>query len=124
MHSIPFALLCAEVTYLLFISDFDLFASASEKMPIYFAAAVFIGYITHLLADELHALTWDGEKKKLIKNKMFGTAFTMYTNSEAHPVSTAWANIILYLMVVVFFFAIKSQEVSLQSLWTLLINAT
>jgi hypothetical protein len=116
MHSIPFAFLCAEVTYLIFVSDYSLFEYASKKMPEYFASAVFVGYLTHLLADEYCTVKWDKKKKKITKNQYFGTAFTLYS----HKRSTPEANLVLYFLVIMLFFAIQSQKVSLQTFLTML----
>ncbi|MGD9211465.1 MAG: metal-dependent hydrolase [Desulfobacteraceae bacterium] len=111
MHSIPFAFLCAEVTYLIFISDYRLFAFASEKMPEYFATAVFVGCLTHLAADE-------HKSRKISNNPYIDTSFVLYSDKLTTPT----ANVSLYLSVIVLFFAIKSQEVSLQSLLAMLID--
>ena len=111
MHSIPFAVLCGELTYLIFISDYEVLASASERMPRYFAAAIFVGYIAHLLANEFHFR----EKKD---NPFIGTAFVLYSDKR----STSTANAVLYLLVIVLFFAIKSQEVSFQSLLAMIVD--
>lgn len=121
MHSIPFAVLSGQLTYLLFISDYFLLAPTSPKMPTYFAMAVFVGYLTHLLADELHSL-YNFKDKKFEKKSSFRTAFTLYTGSKTDPDATARANTILYLLVIVCFFAIQSRQVSLQSLMAMLIT--
>lgn len=99
MHSIPFAMLCAELTFLLVIYNYQLltsFRSVSVKMPGYFAAAVFIGYLSHLITDEFHSIRW--AEGRLTRTRYFGTAFTMYTKGS--PI----ANFMLYCLVVMFLF--------------------
>ena len=80
MHSIPFAILSGELTYLFFASDYELFKLASKKMPVYFGVAVFLGHISHLILDEFHSI-WDKKEKKIYEsltlevfNKIFITS--------------------------------------------------
>jgi hypothetical protein len=113
IHSIPFAILCAESAYMIFASDyisalFPVVGGSSE----YFTTAVFLGYLTHLIVDECHSIRW-GEtlKKRSLQTKAsFGTALTPF--SKDSPVTY----FVLYLLVIAIFFAIKNG-VTLQSLF-------
>lgn len=117
MHSIPFAILCAELTYLIFSSEYtltflaSLFKIASEKLPEYSAAAVFLGFISHLIVDEAHSIGW-GRRNR---TSYFGTAFTMYSKN-----SSLLANFILYSLVIALLFAINSK-ITAQSLLAMVI---
>ena len=111
MHSIPFAFLCGELTYLLFISDYDLFASISENMPFYSAMAVFAGFFTHLAAD-----AYNSRKKK--DNPYAGTCLVFWSDEY----STVGANIALYVLIGILFLAIQSHEVSFQSIVAVLVD--
>ena len=117
LHTIPFALLCAELTYLLFVSDFELFDAASEKMPVYFGVAVFVGHISHLIADEFYSL-YDEKEKTYKRKTSLGSALTMYSER-----STPKINVTVYILVALTAFAINSDGVSLQSLWLMIVNA-
>ncbi len=117
LHSIPFGLLCGELFYLFFVSEFEFFEAASKKMPVYFGAAIFIGHVSHLLTDEFYSL-YDEEKKTYKKKYTYGSAFTMYSEK-----STPQANIAVYILVVMATAAISSEGVSLQSLWLMIVNA-
>jgi hypothetical protein len=113
MHSIPFAILCGELTYLIFtnvdIYSFFTSVSPSKHLPFFFGAAVFVGFLTHLIADEIHSLKWDKERKKMSKTSYFGTALTMYSRKN----STVRANLALYVMVAILFAVIKDQKMLL-----------
>jgi membrane-bound metal-dependent hydrolase YbcI (DUF457 family) len=50
MHSIPFALLCAEAGFLIFIPS-------GKNMAIAVGISIFAGFITHLLLDEVNSIT-------------------------------------------------------------------
>ena len=106
MHSIPFAILCGELTYLFFTSDYELFEPASKKMPVYFGVAVFLGHIIHLIVDEIYSM-WDKKEKKIKIKKSLGTAFTMYSKD-----ATLLANLMVYMLVILAAFAINSQDIT------------
>jgi hypothetical protein len=78
MHSIAFAVLCGELTYLIFILDYELFTFVSEKMPEYFATAVFVGYLTHLSADVVYA-------RKKVDNPYSNTSLVIYSDKFSTP---------------------------------------
>ena len=113
IHSIPFAILCTELTYMIFTSDYILTlfisASASKMLPEYFTVAVFLGCLTHLIADEFHSIRQDWTLKE-----SFGTACTLY--SKDSPV----AYFVLYSLVIALFFAIKNG-VTLQLLLAMIV---
>ncbi len=116
-HTIPFGLLCGELFYLLFISDFELFEAASEKMAVYFGAAIFIGHVSHLLTDEFYSL-YDEKTKSYKKKYTFGSAFTMYSDR-----STPQANFAVYILATLAAAAINSKGVSLKSLVQMFIDS-
>jgi len=62
-HSIPAALICGELTFLMF-------GHLSVKNRITIAIIGMIGYFTHLIADEVYSIDWEGSTLK----KSFGTA--------------------------------------------------
>lgn len=101
MHTIPFGVLCGELTYLFFTSDYQLLKTASKKMPLFLGTAVFVGYFTHLAADEFYSL-YDVKKKKIRKKASFGSALTMYSR-----ISTPRANFTVYLLVALVTFVIR-----------------
>lgn len=101
MHSIPFAVLCGELTYLLCISNYDVLKTASKKMPLYLGMAVFFGYMTHLAADEVYSF-YDKKEKRIRKKTSFGSALTMYSR-----ISTPQANAVVYILVALAAFAIN-----------------
>ena len=71
-HSVPAAILCAEITYLLF---FDL----NIKLRLIYALAVFGGFLSHLLLDELYSI----KLFTLNTKRSFGTALK-FTGSSKH----------------------------------------
>lgn len=73
MHSIPFALLCAEAAFLIFITSGKNMATAA-------AVSVFAGCITHLVLDELHSIVWKFGCIPVIKNSI-GSALKFKSNS-------------------------------------------
>jgi membrane-bound metal-dependent hydrolase YbcI (DUF457 family) len=84
-HSLPAGLIAGLVAYLAF--------SAEVPLRRYFiASAVVLGFITHLVLDEIWAVRngWFGPKMK----KSFGTALKFYG-------SEAWSNLLTYVLVVV-----------------------
>jgi hypothetical protein len=117
LHTIAFGVLCSELTYLFFISDFPLFEAASRKMAVYFGVAVFVGHVSHLIVDEFYSL-YD-EKSKTFKKKLsFGSAFTMYSDR-----STPGANVAVYILASLAALAIGSEGGSLRSLWLMIVNS-
>lgn len=84
MHSIPFAVLCGQITYLLF-------AGAPQRVALYCATAVFAGAMIHLLADELSAITFKGFR--LGFNRSSGSALALYATSPG-------ATLLVYLLLI------------------------
>jgi membrane-bound metal-dependent hydrolase YbcI (DUF457 family) len=84
-HSLPAALIAGQVAFLAF--------GAEEPLRRYFiASAVVLGFLTHLVLDEIWAVRMGlfGPKVK----KSFGTALKFYG-------SEAWSNLLTYVLVVV-----------------------
>lgn len=84
MHSIPFAVLCGQLTFLLF-------AGAPQRVARYCAIAVFAGAMIHLLADEFSAITIKGFR--LGFNRSSGSALALYSNSPG-------ATLLVYILLI------------------------
>lgn len=85
-HSLPAGLIAGQIAFLAF--------GAEVPLRRYFiASAVVLGFLTHLVLDEIWAVRngWFGPKMK----KSFGTALKFYG-------SEAWSNLLTYVLVVVF----------------------
>ena len=82
MHSIPFALLCGQVTFLLFFK-------ISHRVAFYYAAAVFLGALIHLVLDEYYAISFKGLIPHL--GRFSGTALAFYSSS-------LWATLFVYFL--------------------------
>ena len=72
-HSIPALVIAAEITYLFYPSE-----QISPKLLM--AASVGIGFLSHLLLDEIYSVQWSGVRIKLKKSagsamKLFGDSF-------------------------------------------------
>lgn len=83
-HSLPAGLIAGQVAYLAF--------GAEVPLRRYFiASAVVLGFITHLVLDEIWAVRmgWFGPKMK----KAFGTALKFYGPE-------AWSNLLTYVLVI------------------------
>lgn len=85
MHSIPFALLCAEAGFFIFIPSGMNMASAV-------GISIFAGFMIHLLLDELNSITFKRGFIPKLKNSS-GTAMKLRSSST---VNTA----IVYLLVI------------------------
>jgi hypothetical protein len=72
-HSLPAAVIAGELAFLL--------ASGPLELRIYKAGAVVLGYVTHLVLDELYAV----DLRRLRVKKSFGTALKMFSHKW-------WAN--------------------------------
>ncbi|MBF0376385.1 MAG: metal-dependent hydrolase [Desulfamplus sp.] len=73
MHSIPFALLCSELGFFIFIPS-------GKNMAIAVGISIFIGFLTHLLIDEANSITLKyGFIPKFKKSA--GTAFKFRSRS-------------------------------------------
>ncbi|MBL8824756.1 MAG: metal-dependent hydrolase [Planctomycetia bacterium] len=78
-HSIPAALIAAISAYLLFVSEGDRIALAM-------AGGVLIGFVSHLLLDEIYAVDFRGLKPKL--NQFAGSALKLFSKNTAATVVT------------------------------------
>lgn len=84
MHSIPFAVLCGQVTFLLF-------AGAPQRVAVYCALAVFAGAMLHLMLDEFYSITFKGFTPRF--NRASGTALALYSSSPG-------ATLLVYLLLI------------------------
>ena len=71
-HSIPALVIAAELTFLAYHSD-------ELRVRVLMAVGVGIGFLSHLVLDEMYSVQWDGGKVRLAKSsgsamKFFGTA--------------------------------------------------
>ena len=69
-HSIPALIIAAEVTFLTYHSD-------SVRVRLLMAGAVALGFLSHLILDEMYSVQWNGVRLKLKKSagsalKFFG----------------------------------------------------
>ncbi|MBN1395175.1 MAG: metal-dependent hydrolase [Pirellulales bacterium] len=78
-HSLPAALVFGEIVYLL--------ASGDEMARLYKAGGVVLGYVTHLLLDELYSIEWRHGRLRL--KKSFGTAMKIFGRGW-------WSNVSVY----------------------------
>jgi membrane-bound metal-dependent hydrolase YbcI (DUF457 family) len=84
-HSIPAALIAAELAFLL--------CSCETALPRYYkAGAVLLGYMSHLVLDEMYSIEWKRGRWQF--KKSFGTALKLWGK---HP----FANVSIYLKVAV-----------------------
>ncbi len=90
-HSLPAAVVFGELAYLLASGD-------DEKLRIYKAAAVSIGYLSHLVLDEIYSVEWS---HGLRLKSSFGTALKLFgegwvSNISAYAKMTLLAAVIFY----------------------------
>ncbi len=91
-HSLPAALIFGEVAFLL--------ASGSVELRIYKAGGVALGYLIHLLLDELYSIEWSRGRLRL--KKSFGTAMKLFGRNW-------WPNITTYAKLAVFTFVVLKE---------------
>jgi len=89
-HSLPAAVIAGELAFLL--------ASGSQELRIYKAGAVALGYVVHLLLDELYSIQWSRGRVK----SSFGTAMKLLSHSW-------WANGSAYLKLALLTFLILKE---------------
>jgi membrane-bound metal-dependent hydrolase YbcI (DUF457 family) len=82
-HSIPALLIASELTFLAYVSD-------SVAVKCLMAGGVGIGFLSHLLLDELYSVQWSGLRLKLSKSA--GSAFKL-TSSRFIPNVFAYATL-------------------------------
>jgi membrane-bound metal-dependent hydrolase YbcI (DUF457 family) len=80
-HSLPAALIFGEVAFLLASGD-------DVRLRAYKAGAVVLGYLSHLVLDEIYSIQWSGGRLRL-KNS-FGTALKLFGQGW-------WPNLSAYL---------------------------
>jgi hypothetical protein len=68
-HSIPAMLIAAELVFLAFRSD-------NVNVRLLMAGGVAVGFLSHLLLDELYSVEWSGVRIRL--NKYAGSAFKLF----------------------------------------------
>ncbi|MCH7990080.1 MAG: metal-dependent hydrolase, partial [Planctomycetes bacterium] len=68
-HSIPAMLIAAELAFLAFQSE-------SVNVRLLMAGGVAVGFLSHLLLDELYSVEWSGVRVRL--NKYAGSAFKLF----------------------------------------------
>lgn len=95
-HSIPAAMLAGMVTFLVCLSP-DL------GIRLFKSWAVVIGFVSHLMLDEIYSVDWRGKSIRI--KRSFGTALKFYSEKNM------WANISTYgkLLLVGFLIATDSQ---------------
>lgn len=93
-HSLPAMFIAGEVTFLAYKSNFP---AVKTLMGI----SVMLGFVSHLILDEIYAVEWDGMKVKL--NKFAGSAMKW--------VGKSWpANIVTYGLLFTLTFGILTEE--------------
>ncbi|OHB82807.1 MAG: hypothetical protein A2V98_14785 [Planctomycetes bacterium RBG_16_64_12] len=80
-HSLPAAVIFGEVAFLLS-------CGSDVRIRLYEAGAVVIGYVSHLVLDELYSFQWHRGRLRL--KKSFGTALKMFSHKW-------WANVSTYV---------------------------
>lgn len=79
-HSLPAAIIAAQLGFLVC-------ASGTLEARFFKAGAIFVGYMTHLILDEIWSLEW--YRGRLTPKKSFGTAVKLWGRSH-------WANALAY----------------------------
>ena len=93
-HSIPAALVAGLATFLVCLST-DL------EIRIFKSWAVVLGFITHLVLDEIYAVNWEGKLPKI--KKSFGTALKFWG-------SYRWPNILVYSKLALLIFLVGTDD--------------
>lgn len=88
-HSIPAAISCTLLAYIVVSGE-------NESIRIFKSAAVFIGFMVHLILDEIWSVQWKGTHFHL--KKSFGTAIKFW-----YP-KNVWSNISTYSKLIVLIF--------------------
>jgi len=91
-HSLPAAAIAGELAFLL--------ASGDVRLRIYKAGAVVIGYVAHLLLDELYSLEW--RRGRLTLKRSFGTAMKLYSRSM-------WANLSAFAKLAILTYVVTKE---------------
>jgi len=91
-HSLPAAAIVGELAFLL--------ASGSTELRIYKAGGVALGYLIHLVLDELYSIQWSRGRLRL--KSSFGTAVKLVSRSW-------WANGSTYLKLALLTFLVLKE---------------
>ena len=83
-HSVPAMLIAAEVVFLTYRSD-------SNTVRLLMAVGIALGFLSHLILDEIYAVQWNGLKLEL--NQFAGSAVKFFGKSFA-------ANAVTWLMLI------------------------
>lgn len=93
-HSIPAAMIAGLATFMVCLStDFEI--------RLFKSWAVVLGFISHLLLDEIYAVDWQGRSIRV--KKSFGTALKFFSSSP-------WANIVTYGKLILLLVLIFSDD--------------
>ncbi len=90
-HSLPAAVIMGELAFLLASGD-------DVNYRVFKAGGVVIGFISHLIMDEIYAVEWKPGKMRL--KKSFGTALKMYSPKSWWGNISAYSKVILLTYVV------------------------
>ena len=93
-HSIPAAMIAGMATFLVSLS-------ADFEIRLFKSWAVVVGFVTHLVLDEIYAVDWQGRSIRV--KKSFGTALKFYSKSS-------WANFSTYAKLVLLIVLIASDN--------------
>ena len=99
-HSIPAAIIFAEIGFLLCASD-------DVHMRYYKAGGVLLGVLSHLLLDELYSIEWHRGRLRLKKSS--GTAFKLWGRS-------LWGNVSTYVKLILLTALIFGESSIMQKL--------
>lgn len=99
-HSLPAALIAGEIAFLLIESP-DL------AIRYYKAGAVVLGFMSHLLLDEIYSLEWYRGRVRL--KKSFGTAVKIWSKST-------WANFSTYAKLALLTFVVLNDPIWMENI--------
>jgi membrane-bound metal-dependent hydrolase YbcI (DUF457 family) len=91
-HSLPAAVVFGEIAFLLTSGD-------DERIRLYKAGAVVLGYLSHLVLDEIYSFQWRGGRLRM-KNS-FGTALKLFGHDTWGNVS-AYGKLLVLTAVILF----------------------
>lgn len=94
-HSIPAAVLAGMVTFLIVLSP-DL------GVRLFKAWAVVLGFLSHLVLDEIYSVNWQGRQIRI--KKSFGTAMKLFSPDSV------WANVTTYGKLILLAVLIASDQ--------------
>jgi hypothetical protein len=92
-HSIPAALIFGEIAFLLSTGE-------DVRVRLFKAGAVVLGYLTHLLLDEIWSIEWSHGHLRL--KSSFGTALKLFGHS-------GWANVSVFAKLILFTAAVFTE---------------